>query len=60
MRKAHLDQRRVAELTGYSVDMVKGWCTDPQSKRYRKMQDRALKTLRLALQAETGTRARQP
>jgi len=47
----NLSQEVVSEYTGYSVETVKAWRSDPsrENKRYREMKPRAMKTLKFEL-----------
>jgi len=51
MAEYNLSQETVSEYTGYSIEMVKAWCSNPgpENKRYREMKPRAMKTLRLVM-----------
>ena len=41
----------VSAFTEYSLDMVKAWVSNPDSTRFRVMQDRALKLLKYEIEA---------
>jgi len=41
----------VSAYTDYSLDMVKAWISNPDSARYRVMQDRALRLLKYEIQS---------
>jgi hypothetical protein len=41
----------VSAYTDYSLDMVKAWISNPDSTRYRVMQDRALRLLKYEIQS---------
>lgn len=41
----------VSAYTDYSLDMVKAWTANPDSARYRVMQDRALRLLKYEIQS---------
>lgn len=41
----------VSAYTDYSLDMVKAWVSNPDSARYRTMQDRALRLLKYEIDA---------
>lgn len=41
-----LTSEQIAEMTEYVVDSVKAWRTTPESKKYRKMPERAMKLLK--------------
>lgn len=51
MDKYDLTQEEISELTGYSIESVKAWCSNPvpENKRYREMKPRAMKLLKLEL-----------
>jgi hypothetical protein len=49
MAEKELSHAEIADLTGYSVDTVKGWCADPSTTRHREMKDRQFRTLELEL-----------
>lgn len=41
----------VSAYSDYSLDMVKAWTSGPESLRYRKMQDRALRLLKYEIES---------
>lgn len=41
----------VSAYSDYSLDMVKAWTSEPGSKRYRKVQDRALRLLKYEIES---------
>jgi len=50
MQDKTLTQKDVSEISGYSLDLVKAWCSDPRkNKRYREMLDRQLRALELEI-----------
>lgn len=51
MERYELTQDEVAEITGYTLDTVKAWCTSDNSERYRPMIDRAWRLYTLGLDA---------
>jgi DNA-binding transcriptional regulator YiaG len=46
-----LTNKQIAEMTGYAVDTVKAWRAErrPDSKKYRKMPERAMKLLKFEI-----------
>ena len=56
MKTYGLTMEDVNAYTDYSLDMVKAWCSKPDSQRYRVMQNRALRLL----QYEIESRGLQP
>lgn len=46
-QKHKLTHENIADATMYSIDSVKGWMTEENSVRHRKMPDRAMKLLEI-------------